>query len=401
MTYGYDIGDGAHGVDQQIQLDWARGYQVVDAAGGSNLVGDGGTADLTIHAAAGDINAGGTTVTCAQETVDLSGIVDPDNPRKVTVYRDATGTLNYEAGVAEPAQPSGAVRRDAYRPAPPTLSGTDAVILATVWVGAGASSIASGDIRDRRMPAEINGTTLGGNVDAQGNDITGVGSFSTEEASIAGRPYRSSSDTSIYIDEQNGSDSNGGTSTNDAFATWSRAEKEIPYFIHHLYTIRIVGDLNEEINLQNRNVQKGAGGPGIIIRGHTETPSNHQVPNVKINGCTGRIDIRHLQNTSDSMFIRRCQSVEIRYCEHRTDTNTEGTQFNESIGFVVECDFGSNDNRRAIYANNSRVHSVDNTGNVSGFALVASRAATIGKQGTQPTGDSGDESAFQGGVIRA
>lgn len=168
MTYGYDIGDGAHGVDQQIQLDWARGYQVVDAAGGSNLVSDGGTANLTIEAAAGDINVGGSTVTCAQETVDLSGVVDPDDPRKVTVYRDASGTLNYEAGVAEPAQPSGAVRRDAYRPAPPTLSGTDAVILATVWVGAGATSIGSADIRDRRMPADLSVASLdSGSVSAE------------------------------------------------------------------------------------------------------------------------------------------------------------------------------------------------------------------------------------------
>lgn len=159
MTYDYQIGDGAHALDQQQWLDWHRGYQVVNAAGGSNLL-TAGSADFDVDAASGDINFGGTTVSCAAETINLSGVVDPDNPRKVTVYRDGSGTLQYEAGVAEPAQDTGETRRDAYRPAPPPLETTDAVVLGTVWVSAGATSIVSNDIRDRRLPAEANVETV-------------------------------------------------------------------------------------------------------------------------------------------------------------------------------------------------------------------------------------------------
>jgi hypothetical protein len=180
MTYDYEIDDGAHAQDQQIQLDWHRGYQVIDAAGGSNLL-SAGSGSYDVDAASGDINAGGTTVSCAAETVDLSGVVDPDDPRKVTVYRDTNGNLSYQAGTPQPAVPSGATRRNATEPAPPTLAGTDAVVLGTVWVAAGASSVVDADIRDRRMPAELNTPRLARSVDAQGNDITNVGALSTEQ----------------------------------------------------------------------------------------------------------------------------------------------------------------------------------------------------------------------------
>ena len=149
------MGDGAHALDPQHLLDYTRGWQVIDAAGGGNLVDDNGTTDTAIRAAAGDINAGGDTVTCAQETVDLAADVDPDDPRKVTVYRTPAGALETAAGTPTAAQPSGATRRQAGEPAPPTLSGTDGVILASVWLAADTASVTNADIRDRRLAAEL------------------------------------------------------------------------------------------------------------------------------------------------------------------------------------------------------------------------------------------------------
>lgn len=160
MTYTYEIGDGAHAIDQQLELDWKRGYQVANAASGSNLVDDNGTNDTTIRVQSGDINFGGTVVTCSAQTLDLSGEVDANDPRKVTVYRDSNGDAQYSAGTPEPAQPAGATRADAYRPAPPTLSGTDAVVCATVWIAPNTTDIDNADIRDRRQPADLDVTSL-------------------------------------------------------------------------------------------------------------------------------------------------------------------------------------------------------------------------------------------------
>jgi len=237
MTYDYQIGDGGHALDQQQQLDWLRGYQVVNAASGSNLL-TAGTGDFDVDAASGDINFGGSTISCSAQTVDLSGIVDPDNPRKVTVYRDLNGDLAYSAGVAEPAQDTGESRRDAYRPAPPPLETTDAVVLGTVWVAAGATSIVDADIRDRRLPAEANVETLtadSGTVDSlSGTDLQyGSGKF-TNETFI--RPIRSnatastSSDTYINLFDSESKDVRGEFDSNAEFSPDTDGEYDFVIF---------------------------------------------------------------------------------------------------------------------------------------------------------------------------
>ena len=228
MTYDYQIGDGAHALDPQEFIDWKRGYQVVNAAGGSNLVDDNATSDLVIRAAAGDINAGGTTVTCTQDTIDLSGDVDPDDPRKVTVYRTPAGALATSAGTPEPAQDTGESRRNAYRPSPPTLSGTDGVVLATVWLPAGASSVTNADIRDRRLPAELplaemsfadlgsdpaangelqrNGTDLKAYSGGAVRNLSNIGSGGQDTATIddTDSPFTTSDEAVVYADTSTG-----------------------------------------------------------------------------------------------------------------------------------------------------------------------------------------------------
>jgi len=154
MTYDFRIGDAIHALDQQIELEARQGYAVVDPASGSNLV-TAGTGDFEVDAAAGDLRLPDQTVTASAETVDLSGVVDPDNPRKVLIYRDTNATLNFDSGVAQATAPEGAARRQAFEPAPPSGFGTDGVTLATVWIPAGATSLSDGDIRDRRIPASI------------------------------------------------------------------------------------------------------------------------------------------------------------------------------------------------------------------------------------------------------
>lgn len=224
-------------------------------------------------------------------------------------------------------------------------------------------------------------------------------SLSTESATVAERPIRSQEARTLYIDEQNGSDDNDGESAADAFASWTRAEKEIPYFCHHQHTIRIIGDLSERIHLENRNVQKEAGGRGVLITGDTNTPSNHEIPGARVNGCSGRVELHHLRVTSETIFVRRTSSCEIIDCEPR-NSGGKGIQANESVVIVSNCDFGTDVCSECIWGNVSRIYSNTNEGSGTGFGLVATRNTSIGKNGTQPTGGTSNESTLQGSVIR-
>lgn len=113
-----------------------------------------GTNDLTVQCDAGEVIHDGNSVSvAAQDNVALAA-ADGSNPRKDVVYVDGTGTLQVATGTAEAAKPSGQTHRDTYRPAPPDLSATAAVVLAEVWVPAGAVDIAAGDVSDRWLDAD-------------------------------------------------------------------------------------------------------------------------------------------------------------------------------------------------------------------------------------------------------
>lgn len=90
-------------------------------------------------------------VQVAQQNVRIDA--GDTDPRKDVVYLDATGTAQVAKGDpnAIPANQSGATRFTTYRPSPPDLSDTDAVILAEVWVPKNASSIQPESVADRRV----------------------------------------------------------------------------------------------------------------------------------------------------------------------------------------------------------------------------------------------------------
>jgi len=174
MVLGYNNDDGAQALDQQQEIDYRRGWQVVDAASGSNLVTD-GTGSYEVDVAAGDINTPTGTVTCSAATLDLQSLVDPDLPRIVIVYRDASGTAQTLAGTPAAKQPTGETAPGPiYQPAPDAFSTTDGVVLATVLLEAAASGVEGAQIRDRRMPASLN------------VDSAEVGSLNTVDGTVDG-----------------------------------------------------------------------------------------------------------------------------------------------------------------------------------------------------------------------
>jgi hypothetical protein len=159
MTLTFQTNDAARAADQQQFIDWIRGYQVVDPGGGSNLV-TAGTGDFEYDSASGDINAGGTIVTTSQETVDFQNDIDANDDQIAVIYRDTSGTLQKSIGVTGTREPSGDDIRSTHTPAAPTLFGTDGVLLAEVLLPAGASSIGSAELRDRRLAASLDFETV-------------------------------------------------------------------------------------------------------------------------------------------------------------------------------------------------------------------------------------------------
>lgn len=149
----YATGDGYSALDAEAARNRLDGYAVVDGLGVSVDTG------LTLSVASGSATVGETggsvdTVSLGSATTIALDTADSQNPRKDVVYIDTSGTVQKETGVAEPADPSGSVRFNTFQPEPPAPS-TEGVILAEVWVGAGTSSLASADIRDRRQPAQV------------------------------------------------------------------------------------------------------------------------------------------------------------------------------------------------------------------------------------------------------
>lgn len=149
----YQIGQGYSALDAQAWRDKLDGYGVVSGLGVSVDSG------LTVSVAAGEATVGETNGSV--DTVSLGGATtatlsgaDASNPRKDTIYLDTSGVVQVETGTPESALPSGDTQFATYSPSPPVPS-TGGVVLAEVWVGAGASSLSSADIRDRRVPSNV------------------------------------------------------------------------------------------------------------------------------------------------------------------------------------------------------------------------------------------------------
>jgi len=182
MNSQISIGQSAQALYENIKEKARQGYTVDSGCAVSINSGTLGQTD-TLSVASGTVYFGGSSVSVSSQNVGIDA-ADPDNPRKDVVYLDGTGTATVAKSTpAEPPQTQkdlGAQRVEFYQPRPAALDATDAVVLAEVWVPAGASSLSSGDVADRRVSATVV-PTFETSVDAKGNDITNVGALSTGE----------------------------------------------------------------------------------------------------------------------------------------------------------------------------------------------------------------------------
>ena len=145
MPLEKQIGDAATALSQNQYVDaldgtyWVSGWDATI-----------GTGDLEVDIAPGEgaINTG-SVETAETQTVDFTGDVDADDPRKAVISVDDTGTVQKTLGDPVAAAPVGEVRERTFDPAPPTNA--PGVVVAEVWIGAGATALVSADVRDRRV----------------------------------------------------------------------------------------------------------------------------------------------------------------------------------------------------------------------------------------------------------
>ena len=137
------IAEGVHALDYNQRGWYGEGYAVVSGCEPTD-----GADALTVDIGAGTVYHGGVeTDVPAQSVTVTAGQTDP---RKDTVWIDANGDAYVTTGTPAAPLPRGAARSDTYQPAPPMPGTTPAVVVAVVWVPAGAGDIGAADIQDRR-----------------------------------------------------------------------------------------------------------------------------------------------------------------------------------------------------------------------------------------------------------
>jgi len=124
-------------------------FKMDSVAAGVISGGDATVSVLTVTVAASVIRlTTGITTKIASTAVAVTA--DATNPKKYLIVVDSAGAIQLRSGTAEAASPVGDVRRFAIKPAPPELTVGD-IVLYEVWVTAGATSITSTDVSDRRV----------------------------------------------------------------------------------------------------------------------------------------------------------------------------------------------------------------------------------------------------------
>jgi len=152
-----EIGQGYHALYHNIMVRRAYGYGVI--TGGVVSPGSDGGVSVDVTSGSG-VESGSQGSIPSKNSLTLAS-PDPNDPRRdLIVWNgadviDITGTPNPKAF-----DQSSATRFELYQPSPPDTSGTGYVVLAEVFVQAGASTINPEDINDLRTDPALNGHGL-------------------------------------------------------------------------------------------------------------------------------------------------------------------------------------------------------------------------------------------------
>lgn len=232
------------------------------------------------------------------------------------------------------------------------------------------------------------GKVLKGLID--GND-SAIGQFENKLFTHGGITY--------YLDAVNGNDDNDGLTASTAFKTWSKTKDFIPKFLTEDVYINIIGNYSSDIVIPTFIANDSR----VFLKGDTGVASNHTITSVRAYGVIGgRINGTGLSISSlTSVFIfDGCIGVNIDNCIPY-NAGGIGVSVSNSTVIVQRCVFGTSINDKCIEATfSSKVMSMNNSGSGITYGLRALRNASIGKEGTQPTGGISNENTSVGGVIR-
>ncbi|GAI60541.1 unnamed protein product, partial [marine sediment metagenome] len=109
-----------------------------------------GPPDLDVHVEIGKAYVADTLVEKGVVTDLAVTAADPTNPRKDIVVCNSIGTLSIVAGTPEAALPDANVGVYTLNPEPPNIP-ANSIILAEIWVPAGAAAITAAEIYDKRV----------------------------------------------------------------------------------------------------------------------------------------------------------------------------------------------------------------------------------------------------------
>ena len=182
--------------------------------------------------------------------------------------------------------------------------------------------------------------------DLDGKELTNAGAVTTDQAVIDGVRTARTADVTLYVDESNGDDSNGGTSESEAFASYERAFEEVARFTESHVEIRQIGDYNGEVRLQGRlaGPQTTARDVSVKVVGDSEVdgrgadPSNMESINgdLKIYGCVGvGFDNLHLNGR---VWLQGSHNVQLGRCKLGSDSSIF-VYAKGSTGAVSKCEF--------------------------------------------------------------
>ena len=214
------------------------------------------------------------------------------------------------------------------------------------------------------------------------------------------RPYTSTSDMIIYLDNTNGNNNNDGLTQQTAIKTFTELQRRLPIFLGHTCTVKIVGKYAASYAGEPIYIDSVYGSGQLVIEGVNMNSNNCMEIQFIVRDITNILIKNLYVITSGSYGIRmnNCQGLVDNV--NVVSTGQYGAGLFAERGSVVEIKNSTLSSTSSIMSDSmATILSTDNLGS-STYGLDARFGSTIIKNGTQPTGTTSNERVLTGGLIR-
>ncbi|MBU7320265.1 hypothetical protein [Paenibacillus oleatilyticus] len=247
------------------------------------------------------------------------------------------------------------------------------------------------NIADANGNMDIIDATLGAHIGSGGNAhalavANGANGFLSGADKALIDSLKTTEPLKLYVNASTGNDANDGKTTATAFKTIQKAVNSVPQVVNHLYEIIITaGIYNEEVTIAGFT---GAGALWI----KSDSSSYYMAKAFAFDGVTLRTFVDTAEATGKhsvfgcAFFIRGCTNLQMNAIKSvNVDTSYDGVYFEKSTAFIYSAVISSK--RAAIFSDYaSKVHAGFCSGLGNVYGLQAAHGASLGVEGTQPTG---------------